>query len=69
MGEKGKDNGILILLAMEDRKARIEVGYGLEGAISDLRAKEILNQILIPKIKAGQPPKSGIFRYTETSSI
>ena len=54
LGEKGKDNGILILLAMEDRKARIEVGYGLEGAISDLRAKEILNQILIPKIKEGK---------------
>ena len=35
IGKKGQDNGVLILLAMKEKKVRIEVGYGLEGAITD----------------------------------
>ncbi|MCK4463846.1 MAG: TPM domain-containing protein, partial [Candidatus Omnitrophica bacterium] len=40
IGKKGKDNGVLILLALSDRNLRIEVGYGLEGAIPDAIAKQ-----------------------------
>ncbi len=46
IGTKEKDNGILLLIAMKDRKFRIEVGYGLEGAIPDMVAKEILDDMV-----------------------
>ena len=52
IGTKGKDNGILLLIAMKDRKFRIEVGYGLEGAIPDMVAKEILDD-MVPYFQDG----------------
>lgn len=52
IGSKDKDNGILLLISMEDRKFKIEVGYGLEGAIPDMKANQILND-LTPYFKAG----------------
>ncbi len=54
IGKKGKDNGILILLAMEERRVEIEVGYGLEGTINDARAGEILDKYVIPFFKQGK---------------
>src|SRR5687768_7244828 len=42
IGKKGKDNGVLILAAIEDRKIRIEVGYGLEGTLPDGRCGQII---------------------------
>jgi uncharacterized protein len=51
IGQKGKDNGILILVAPNDHQARIEVGYGLEGTITDLQAGNIVNQGMIPAFK------------------
>jgi uncharacterized protein len=51
IGKKGKDNGILILAAIEDRKARIEVGYGLEGVINDAKAGDILRSYVFPNFK------------------
>jgi len=51
IGEKGKDNGILILAAIQDRDARIEVGYGLEGAIPDAFAGRILREVLFPSFR------------------
>ncbi|PIR20842.1 MAG: hypothetical protein COV45_04605 [Deltaproteobacteria bacterium CG11_big_fil_rev_8_21_14_0_20_47_16] len=48
VGEAGKDNGILILIARDDRKTRIEVGYGLEAVINDAKAGRILDQTAIP---------------------
>lgn len=53
IGQKGKDNGILLLAAIEDRKARIEVGYGLEGAINDALAGRILRADVFPSFKQG----------------
>lgn len=54
IGKKGKDNGILVLLAMEERRVEIEVGYGLEGVITDARAGEILDKYVIPFFKQGK---------------
>lgn len=51
MWEENKDNGVLILIAQEERKMRIEVGYGLEGAIPDVMAGRIIREILTPNFK------------------
>ena len=54
VGQKGKDNGVLILLAVGDRKTRIEVGYGLEGTLNDGLCGEIIRAKMIPEFKAGR---------------
>ncbi len=51
LGKKGQDNGILFIFAIDDRKARIEVGYGLEGDVPDLRAKMLLDTVILPEFK------------------
>lgn len=51
IGEKDKDTGILLLLAVEDRQITVEVGSGLEGAITDMKAGRILDQYATPKFK------------------
>ncbi|MFN3411868.1 MAG: TPM domain-containing protein [Exilispira sp.] len=51
IGYKGKDNGIIMLFAMFDRKMRIEVGYGLEPYLTDSEAKLIIEKILVPAFK------------------
>lgn len=51
MWEDNKDNGVLILIAQQERKMRIEVGYGLEGAIPDVMAGRIVREILTPSFK------------------
>jgi uncharacterized protein len=53
IGKKGTNRGALILVSVEDRKARIEVGYGLEGILPDGRCGEILDQQMIPSFKRG----------------
>jgi uncharacterized protein len=53
LGRAKQDDGIFILVAKSDRKMRIEVGYGLEGAIPDLTAKRIVNEIMAPSFKQG----------------
>jgi len=53
IGQKGKDNGVLILVAVKDRQVRIEVGYGLEGAIPDALAKNIIEKSMLPFFKSG----------------
>jgi len=54
IGQKDKNNGLVILIAMEERKMRIEVGYGLEGVITDARSKYIIENILKPEFRAGK---------------
>jgi len=51
IGKEGKDNGVLLLAAIEDRKMRIEVGYGLEGTIPDALAKRIVENLLLPRFR------------------
>jgi uncharacterized protein len=51
IGQKGKDNGVLLILSKDDRKVRIEVGYGLEGALPDARAHHIIQTKIIPAFK------------------
>jgi uncharacterized protein len=53
IGHKGLDNGAILLIARNDRKIRIEVGYGLEGALTDLMAGRIIRNVIVPQFKAG----------------
>ncbi|MGY2161104.1 TPM domain-containing protein [Pseudomonas tolaasii] len=53
IGQKGKDNGALLIVARDERKLRIEVGYGLEGVLTDAQSWVIINQVIAPKFKAG----------------
>lgn len=53
LGRKGIDDGVLLLVAKNDRALRIEVGYGVEGALPDAMAKRIIAEIIVPQFKAG----------------
>lgn len=54
VGQKGKNNGIVLLWAPKERKVFIATGYGLEGAVPDAIAKRIVSQVITPRFKAGQ---------------
>ena len=51
IGDKTKNNGVLLLLALEEREFRVEVGYGLEGALNDAKTGRIQDQYIIPYLK------------------
>ncbi|MCB1314503.1 MAG: TPM domain-containing protein, partial [Leptospiraceae bacterium] len=53
IGRDGVDDGVILLVAKEDRKLRIEVGYGLEGAIPDAGANRIIDEFIVPEFKRG----------------
>ena len=53
IGERGKDNGVLILLALQERRVQVEVGYGLEGAIPDVAAYRVIQEYLVPRFREG----------------
>lgn len=53
LGRQGVDDGALLLVAKEDRKMRIEVGYGLEGVLNDASAKRIISETIGPRFKQG----------------
>ena len=53
LGQQGKDNGVLVLVVPNDRKMRIEVGYGLEGTLPDVEAARIIRDRITPRFKAG----------------
>ena len=52
LGQKGKDNGVLVVVAPKDRKMRIEVGYGLEGTLTDVAASRIIRNVMTPAFKS-----------------
>lgn len=54
IGKKDKDNGVLLLFAMQEKKVRIEVGYGLESLLTDGRSGEIIRTHIIPSFKQGR---------------
>lgn len=53
IGRKKVDDGAILVIAKDDRKLRIEVGYGLEGALTDVVSKRIIDQIITPKFRSG----------------
>jgi uncharacterized protein len=53
LGRKGVDDGVLLVVAKNDRKLRIEVGYGLEGVLNDATAKRIIEEEITPRFKQG----------------
>lgn len=54
VGRKGFDNGAILLISRDDRKIRIEVGYGLEGRLTDLTAGRIIRERIAPEFRAGR---------------
>ena len=68
LGRKGVDDGVLLLIAKNDRKLRIEVGRGLEGAIPDAYAKRIIDEEIAPRFKQGDFAggiEAGVARITK----
>jgi len=64
LGQKGTDNGVLLLVSLKDRKVRIEVGYGLEGTLTDVRSAHIIGNEIVPRFRAGDLP-GGIIAGTQ----
>lgn len=61
LGQKGKDDGLLLLVVQRERKLRIEVGYGLEGDITDAFSSQVIRKVLTPAMRAGDA-EAGIER-------
>ena len=53
VGQKGKDNGAILFVFVADRKMRIEVGYGLEGSLTDAKSKWITSTVIKPAFQKG----------------
>ncbi|MEW6769708.1 MAG: YgcG family protein [Pseudomonadota bacterium] len=53
LGRKKIDDGALLIVAKDDRKLRIEVGYGLEGVLTDVTSKRIIDEVITPKFRSG----------------
>ena len=58
VGRKGLDDGLVLFIFAEDRKIRVEVGYGLEDKVPDIYAYRVINNILAPGIRAGRPDEA-----------
>ncbi len=56
LGRKGSDNGVLLLVSIKDRHIRLEVGYGLEGMLTDARSAQIIRNEIVPRFRAGDVP-------------
>ena len=68
IGWKGKDNGILLVLAMEDRRSRLEIGYGYEGVINDARAGDILRN-MAPFMRKGEYEQAISYAISSVSAF
>ncbi len=64
IGQKGRDNGVLLIVAPDERKVRIEVGYGLEGELTDKLSHDIVQEVILPRFKEGNYP-AGILNGTK----
>ena len=71
LGQKKEDRGLLVLLAPNERKIRIEVGQGLEGSLTDLTAGRIISEVITPRLKEGSADRAvidgvvAIVQYTD----
>ncbi len=54
IGKKTKDNGVLVVMAVDDRAVRVEVGYGLEGVLTDARSRQVIETFMIPAFRQQQ---------------
>ena len=71
LGQKESDNGVLLLVAPNEKKVRIEVGYGLEGTLTDAISSEIINSVMIPEFKNGKMSegvKEGVLAIIKVAS-
>lgn len=71
IGTRGRDNGVILLIFLEDRKLRIEVGYGLEGALTDAIASSIIRNDIAPRFRLGDyygGIESGVERIMEATT-
>ncbi|MEI8161083.1 MAG: TPM domain-containing protein, partial [Actinomycetes bacterium] len=55
LGDKTRDDGVLLVIAFDDRTLRIETGSGIEGELTDVEAGRIIDAIIAPQLKAGDP--------------
>src|SRR5438094_7496705 len=55
VGRKGIDDGLVLFIMAADRKLRFEVGYGLEGQVPDAIASRVIDDVIVPRIQAGNP--------------
>lgn len=69
IGKKGKNNGVLLLVSIEDRRAKVEVGYGLEGILPDGLCGEILDKYVIPYFKQGDYGKGLVIGTAVISKV
>ena len=69
IGSKGKNNGALIVVAVQDRRSRIEVGYGLEGLLTDGLTGRIQDQAMIPYFRKGNYAAGIVNGYAVTASL
>ena len=53
VGKKGIDDGLVLFIMAADRKLRFEVGYGLEGVVPDIVAGRVINDVIVPRVQAG----------------
>ena len=71
LGQKKDNNGVLLVVAPNEKKVRIEVGYGLEGVLTDAVASEIINSVMIPEFKNGnmsEGVKDGVLAIMKVAS-
>ena len=71
LGQKEDNNGVLLVVAPNEKKVRIEVGYGLEGVLTDAVASEIINSVMIPEFKNGKTSegvKEGVLAIIKVAS-
>ncbi len=68
LGHDGRDNGVLLLIARKERKIRIEVGYGLEGVLTDLTAGRIIRNVIVPRFRSGNVDQGVIDGITAISA-
>ena len=66
IGQKDKNNGVLLIVAPSERKVRIETGYGVEGTLTDALGSFIIQQAILPRFRAGDF-QGGITRGAEES--